>query len=214
MRLILLGAPGVGKGTQAKQIEEKYQIPQISTGDILRAALKEGTELGLKAKEFMNKGELVPDEIIINLIRERLQEKDCENGFILDGFPRSTPQAEALDVLLKNLNIPLDAVVSIDVPEDEIVRRLVSRRLCRNCGKDYNTITNPPPADMVCTDCGGEIYQRDDDKEATIRNRLTVYTNSTAPLVSFYESKGLLKDVNGMQKTEEVYNSIIKILES
>jgi len=213
MRLILLGAPGVGKGTQGKQIEKKYKIPQVSTGDILRAALRDGTPLGRRAKSYMEKGELVPDDVIINLIRERLQKDDCKNGFILDGFPRSLPQAEALDKLLTELDTPLDSVISIEVPGEKIVNRLKSRRICRKCGKDFNLITNPPPADMRCPVCGGEIFQRNDDKEETIRNRLTVYDKETAPLITYYSGKKILRTVDGHNEPEMVYNSIIALLE-
>ncbi|MCP4727175.1 MAG: adenylate kinase [bacterium] len=213
MRLILLGAPGVGKGTQAKRISKRYNAPQISTGDILRAQLKEGTPLGLKAKSFMDKGELVTDEIIINMMRERLNEDDCKGGFLLDGFPRSTPQAEALGVMLEELNRPLDIVVNIEVANEAIVGRLTSRRICRECGADYNTVTNPPPENMVCEKCGGEIYQRDDDKESTIRNRLEVYNSQTAPLIEFYSAKNLLKSIDGNKSPADVYDDINKVLE-
>lgn len=214
MRLMLLGAPGAGKGTQGKQIEKKYKIPQVSTGDILRAALRDWTPLGRQAKSYMDKGELVPDNIMINLIRERLQKDDCKNGFILDGFPRSIPQAEALAKLLTELDSPLDSVISIEVPEEKIVNRLKSRRICRKCGKDFNLITNPPPADMKCPVCKGEIFQRNDDKEETIRNRLTVYDKETAPLITYYSGKKILRTVDGHNEPEMVYNSIIALLES
>ena len=212
MRLIFLGAPGAGKGTQAKRVSEKYNIPQVSTGDILRAALNEGIELGLKAKSFMESGELVPDSVIIDLIKKRLQKSDCEKGFLLDGFPRSLPQAEALESLLYELDNPLDSVVSIDVSEEKIVGRLTNRRLCRKCSADYNFATNPPPENMICTICGGEIYQRSDDKEETILNRLNVYANETIPLISFYKEKGILKSVDGMSEPDAVFDSIVAIL--
>lgn len=214
MRLIFLGAPGVGKGTQAKKIMAKYDIPQISTGDILRATLKEGTPLGLQAKSYMEKGELVPDEVIINMINERFQQQDTEKGFILDGFPRSLKQAEALESLLEKLNRPLDGVISIEVPREKIIERLTSRRVCKKCGKVFNVLTNPPSDHEVCEDgtkC--DIYQREDDKEATIRNRLEVYDNQTVPLKSFYEAKNLLKEVDGQVFPEQVETSIIEILE-
>ncbi len=214
MRIVLLGAPGVGKGTQGIRIAEHYGIPQISTGDILRIALREGTRLGKKAKSFMDKGELVPDDIIIDLMRDRLCESDCRDGFILDGFPRSIPQAEALDKIFEEMNLPLDAVVNINVDEEEIVKRLNSRRICRNCGEDYNSITNPPPGSMDCTKCGGEIYQRDDDKEETIRNRLAVYKNETEPLISYFANKNLVQTVDGLHSPDNVYKSIEAILES
>ena len=214
MRLIFLGAPGVGKGTQAKRVMDKLGVPQISTGDILRAQLAEGTPLGLKAKSFMEKGELVPDDVIIGMIRDRFQEPDTEKGFILDGFPRSIGQAEALDGLLDEMNRPLDAVIDIEVPEEDIVARLTSRRVCTKCGKVFNIISNPPGDDEKCPDgtpC--EIIQRDDDKEGTIRNRLKVYNDQTAPLIEFYTKKGLVKEVDGRQKPEEVQDSIESYLE-
>ncbi|KPK95877.1 adenylate kinase [bacterium SM23_31] len=213
MRLVLLGPPGVGKGTQAKQLEKKYRIPQISTGDILRASLRDGTPLGLRAKSYIEKGKLVPDDVIINLIRERLQKNDCKNGFILDGFPRSIPQAEALDIMLNELNTPLHSVVNIEVPGEKIINRLKNRRICRKCAKDFNLITNPPPADMKCPECGGEIFQRNDDKEVTIQNRLAVYDKETAPLIEYYSGKKILRTVNGYNKHEEVHDSIIMVLE-
>ncbi len=213
MRLVLLGAPGVGKGTQGIRIAQKYEIPQLSTGDILRAALRDGTELGNQAKSYMEKGELVPDSIIIGLMNKRRQESDCINGFILDGFPRSLPQAEALDSLLDDIGKPLDAVMNISVPEEEIVSRLINRRLCRNCGKDYNVETNPRPISMKCTVCGGEIYQRDDDKESTIKNRLSVYKNETEPLIGHYSSKNLVKTVDGLNNPDEVFKSIVLLLD-
>jgi len=214
MRLIFLGAPGVGKGTQAKKIMAKYSIPQISTGDILRAALKDGTPLGLKAKSYMEKGELVPDGIIIDMIRERFHDSDTTRGFILDGFPRSLPQAEALDTMLEELRRPLDAVIDIEVPEGDIIKRLTSRRVCRRCGRVFNMATSPPSDHEVCED-GGEcdIYQREDDQEETIRNRLGVYMRQTAPLISFYEKKSLLKRVDGRVEPERVEESIVGIIE-
>ncbi len=213
MRLIFLGAPGVGKGTQAKQTMEKHNIPQISTGDILRAALAEGTSLGLEAKSYMSKGELVPDEIIINMIRERFKESDTEKGFILDGFPRSLPQAGALDKLLGELNRPLDAVIDINVPEEDIVARLTSRRVCKKCGKVFNVISNPPSENEKCPDgTSCDIYQREDDKEGTIRNRLKVYNDQTAPLKEYYAKKGLVKEVDGRKNPAEVQEVIEGIL--
>ncbi|MFC1557172.1 adenylate kinase [candidate division KSB1 bacterium] len=214
MNLIFLGAPGVGKGTQAKKIMEKYDIPQISTGDILRAALSEGTPLGLQAKSYMEKGELVPDDIIVGMIRERFKHKDTEHGFILDGFPRSLPQAEALDGLLEEMQRPLNAVIDIEVPEEDIVKRLANRRVCKKCGKVFNIITNPPSEHEQCED-GSEcdIYQREDDREATIRNRLKVYHDQTAPLISFYEKKNLVKKVDGRESPVQVQESIVAIVE-
>jgi len=212
MRLILLGVPGVGKGTQAKLIQKQFHIPQISTGDMLREAVRKETVLGRKAKSYMEKGELVPDELIIDLIRERLASKDCQNGFILDGFPRTIPQAEALDRLLKELNLELDGVVEIKVEQDKIIQRLSNRRVCQRCGADYNLITNPPPSDLICPICGGKIVQRPDDNEATISNRLEVYERQTKPLRDYYSQQGKLKTVNGDANVEAVYQAILEAL--
>lgn len=212
MRIMLLGAPGVGKGTQAKKIQKKYSIPQISTGDILRAAVKNQTELGKQAKVIMEKGELVPDDLIVGLVRERLQEEDCRDGFILDGFPRTIPQAKALDVLLQDLNMKLNAVIDIDVDYEKIVARLTNRRLCPSCGADYNLLSNPPNPDNTCKICGTKVIQRDDDKESTIRNRLEVYEKQTRPLKDYYAQKGMLKSVNGDQGVDDVFDEIVEIL--
>ena len=208
MRLILLGPPGSGKGTQGAWLSSKYGIPAISTGDILREAVRRGTELGKKAKNYMDAGELVPDDVIIGLIEERLSESDCAKGFILDGFPRTVPQAEALEELMKRRNWPLDAVLSLEVPDEEIVRRSVNRRVCANCGRVFNLITDPPPADGKCPVCGGEIIQRDDDNEETVRARLRVYNEQTAPLKDYYEKRGKLIRVDGVGSIEEVRSRI------
>lgn len=208
MRLILLGPPGSGKGTQGAWLSSKYGIPAISTGDILREAVRRGTELGKKAKSYMDAGELVPDDVIIGLIEERLSESDCAKGFILDGFPRTVPQAEALEELMKRRNWPLDAVLSLEVPDEEIVRRSVNRRVCANCGRVFNLITDPPPADGKCPVCGGEIIQRDDDNEETVRARLRVYNEQTAPLKDYYEKRGKLIRVDGVGSIEEVRSRI------
>ncbi len=212
MRIVLFGAPGVGKGTQAKKIQSTYPIPQISTGDILRAAVKNITELGKKAKVFIDKGELVPDDLILSLMKDRLVEKDCEPGFILDGFPRTIPQAESLDVLLAELKLKLDAVIDIDVDYEKIVTRLTNRRLCPSCGTDYNLASNPPNPDGTCKKCGSNVLQRDDDQENTIRNRLKVYNRQTRPLKDYYSGQGLLKPVNGDQDAEKVFEKIVQIL--
>ncbi len=212
MNLILLGPPGAGKGTQAKMISEKYGIPQIATGDILREAVAKGTELGKKAKEYMDRGELVPDEIVIGIVKERLKQPDCEKGFILDGFPRTLAQAEALDKMLEELGKKLDAVINIDVSEEEIVKRIVNRRTCRNCGAVYHLIFNPPKVEGKCDKCGGELYQRDDDKEETVRERLRVYRERTEPLIEYYKKKGLLYDVDGTKDIEGVFKQIDEIL--
>jgi len=213
MNLIFLGPPGAGKGTQAKRVAEKYGIPQISTGDMLREAVAKGTELGKKAKEYMDKGELVPDEVVIGIVKERLQQPDCEKGFILDGFPRTLAQAEALDEMLKELNKKIDAVINIVVPEEEVVKRITNRRMCRNCGAVYHLIYAPPKEDNKCDKCGGELYQRDDDKEVTVRERYRVYRENTEPLIDYYRKKGVLYDVDGTKDIEGVWKEIEAILE-
>ncbi|WP_202319609.1 adenylate kinase [Archaeoglobus neptunius] len=213
MNLIFLGAPGAGKGTQAKRVSEKYGIPQISTGDMLREAVANGTELGMKAKEYMDKGELVPDEVVIGIVKERLQQPDCNKGFILDGFPRTLAQAEALDEMLKELNKKIDAVINIAVPEEEVVRRIVYRRTCRKCGAVYHLIYAPPKEDNKCDKCGGELYQRDDDKEETVRERYRVYRENTEPLVEYYRKKGVLYDIDGTKDIDGVWQEIESVLE-
>jgi adenylate kinase len=212
MKLVLLGPPGAGKGTQAKQLTEKYAIPQISTGDILRQAVKDGTNLGKEAKTYMDKGELVPDDVIIGIVQERIQADDCQNGYIFDGFPRTVAQAEALDTMLKNLSTQLDAVVSIEVPEEEVVKRLSGRRTCKSCGTLFHIMFNPPAKEGVCDKCGGELFQRDDDNETTIRQRLSVYTNQTSPLIEYYSQAGLLKPVPGTGAPHEIFDAICKAL--
>ncbi|NOZ55597.1 MAG: adenylate kinase [Calditrichaeota bacterium] len=208
MRLILLGPPGSGKGTQGAWLSSRYGIPAISTGDILREAVRQGTELGKKAKRYMDAGELVPDEVIIGLIEERLSEPDCAKGFILDGFPRTVPQAEALEELMNRRGWPLDAVLSLEVPDDEIVQRSVNRRVCEKCGRVFNLLTDPPPPDGKCPVCGGRIIQRDDDNEETVRARLRVYNEQTAPLKEYYEKRGKLIRVDGVGSIEEVRSRI------
>jgi adenylate kinase len=213
MHLILFGAPGVGKGTQAKLISKKLNIPQISTGDMLRDAVKSETELGKKASLLMNQGKLVPDEIMLELIRDRILHDDCKPGFILDGFPRTIAQAEELDRLFSELKLPDVTCIEIHVPNEEIIKRLVSRRLCEQCGTDYNLITNPPPEDMHCLKCGGNIIQRKDDNEETITNRLKVYLDQTAPLKEYYMRKGDFYSINGLRSIEEVNDDIFSVLE-
>ncbi len=213
MNLILLGGPGAGKGTQAKLIVEKYKIPQISTGDMLREAVKQGTELGKKAKEYMDKGELVPDEIVIGIVKERLKQPDCDRGFILDGFPRTIAQAEALDKILDEIGKKIDAVINIQVPEEEIVKRIVNRRTCKNCGAIYHLIYSPPKEPNKCDKCGGELYQRDDDKEETVRERLRVYREQTEPLIEYYQKKGILYNVDGTKDINGVFEEIKSILD-
>lgn len=206
MNIVLLGAPGAGKGTQASKLVEEFGTPHISTGDILRAAVKNQTELGMKAKAFMDAGDLVPDSLIIDLMNERLQQPDAAEGFILDGFPRTTAQAEALDELLKKIDRPLDAALLVDVNFEVIVKRLTARRCCHECGYIGTT------ADASCPKCGGEMYQRDDDNEATVRNRLAVYEKSTAPLIGYYKDKGVLVDVDGDRPVDVVYADVKKLL--
>jgi adenylate kinase len=214
MHLILFGAPGVGKGTQAKLISKNYTIPQISTGDMLRDAVKSETELGKEASFLMNQGKLVPDEIMLALIKERVSRQDCESGFILDGFPRTIAQAEGLDELFSELRLPDVTCIEINVPDDEIINRLISRRLCEQCGTDYNLITNPPPENMICKKCGGNIIQRKDDNHETISNRLKVYLAQTAPLREYYQRKGAFYSIDGLRNIEDVRDDIFKIIDN
>ncbi|HHN64722.1 MAG TPA: adenylate kinase [Nitrospirae bacterium] len=213
MRIVLLGAPGAGKGTQAKKLIEKYGIPQISTGDILRKAVADGTPLGKEAKSYMDKGELVPDSVVIGLVKERLSQDDCKKGFILDGFPRNTSQAETLDQVLAEMNMPLQLALSVDVDFDILMKRLTGRRTCKQCNQMYNIYFSPPKKEGVCDKCGGELYQRDDDKEETIKKRLEVYEAQTAPLIDYYEKKGILRRVNGEGDIEEIFANICKIID-
>jgi len=210
MKLILLGPPGAGKGTQAKMLMDNFGIPQISTGDILRAAVKEGTPMGLKAKSFMDGGQLVPDEVVVGIVRERLQKADCEKGFILDGFPRTVPQADALQDALSALGRRLDTVISLDVDVEALVERLTGRRTCPNCGRGFHVKFDPPRVPGKCDFCGADLYQRDDDQETTIRQRLEVYTNQTSPLVDYYRRSGLLTVIDGMQDMKSVQAQILK----
>jgi adenylate kinase len=213
MRLVLLGAPGVGKGTQAKKLIEKYGIPQISTGDILRKAVADGTPLGKEAKVIMDKGELVPDKIVLGLVEERVKQADCKKGFILDGFPRNTAQAEALDKLLNDLQMPLDSALSVDVPKEDLMKRLTGRRTCKKCQQMYNVYYSPPKKGAICDKCGGELFQRGDDKEETIKKRLDVYDAQTAPLIDYYSKKGIRKSVMGTGSIDEIFNKVCNILE-
>lgn len=213
MDLIFLGPPGAGKGTQAKMLIEHYNIPQISTGDILRAAVAEGTDLGKKAKEYMEAGKLVPDGVVIGIIEQRLKQSDCEKGFILDGFPRTVAQAEALDKVLENLGRKIDHVVSVDVPSEELIKRLTGRRTCKNCGAMYHVMFNPPKSQGICDKCGGELYQRPDDNEETVKSRLDVYEQQTSPLIGFYNNKGLVRRIDGRGGIKEIFEQILKILE-
>ncbi len=212
MRLVLLGAPGAGKGTQAKKLIEKYAIPQISTGDLLRAAVGAGTALGKEAKSFMDKGELVPDRVVLGMVEERLKQDDCKKGYILDGFPRNTAQAEALDKMLGSLGMSLSSALSVDVPFEDLMKRLTGRRTCKACGQMYNIYFNPPKKEGACDKCGGALFQRDDDKEATIKKRLDVYTAQTAPLIDYYRKKGILSSVNGTGSIDEIFSQVCKLL--
>jgi adenylate kinase len=208
MRLILLGPPGAGKGTQAKLLMDTLGVPQVSTGDILRQALADGTEMGRKAKSFMEQGALVPDEVVIGIIEERLRKSDCARGYILDGFPRTLPQAEALSRALRPLSASLDKVLSVEVPEEDLIRRLAGRRVCRDCGYMFHVDTHPPRESGVCDKCGGALYQRDDDKEDTIRHRLRVYREQTQPLIAYYDKMGLLRRIDGRGAIEEISQRI------
>lgn len=213
MNIVLMGLPGAGKGTQADKIVEKYGIPHISTGDMFRAAIKEGTELGVKAKSFMDQGALVPDEVTIGIVRERLSKADCDNGFLLDGFPRTVPQAEALDALLEDLGKRIEHVIDIEVDTEELVARLSGRRICKVCGTSYHLIFNPPKVEDVCDKDGGELYQRADDNPETVMNRLEVNMNQTAPLLDFYDKKGVLTKVDGQQDINQVFIDLDAVLQ-
>ncbi|WP_321430495.1 adenylate kinase [uncultured Methanolobus sp.] len=212
MNIALFGPPGAGKGTQAKELSKHYNIPHISTGDILRANVRDGTELGIKAKQYMDKGELVPDEVLIGLIRNRLSESDCDSGYLLDGYPRTIPQADALTGILKEINKPLDSVINIEVIDDELVKRLSGRRSCA-CGESYHVMFNPPGREGICNACGAELYQRDDDKEEVIRQRLVVYNDKTKPLIDYYSDAGLLVNVDGAGAVDTVFADICKIMD-
>lgn len=214
MNILLMGAPGAGKGTQASALSERLAIPHISTGDMFRKAVGEGTALGLEAKRYMDSGNLVPDEVTIGIVRERLAESDCENGFMLDGFPRTVGQAEALDEMLKGLNKKLDAVLEIKVPFEILTDRITGRRICKDCGATYHVHFHPPTKDGECDKCEGVLYQRKDDNESTVVNRLAVYEESTAPLLGFYKEQGILIQIEGNRPTLEVTESILSHLES
>lgn len=213
MRIVLLGAPGAGKGTQAKKLIEKYKIPQISTGDLLRKQVAEGTPLGKEAKSYMDRGELVPDKVVLGMVQERIKEPDCSNGFILDGFPRNTAQAEALDKMLSAAGKPLQAALSVDVPAEDLMKRLTGRRTCRVCGQMYNIYFSPSKKEGKCDKDGGELYQRDDDREETIRKRLQVYESQTAPLINYYSARGLVRRVAGTGPIDEIFKKVTAELE-
>jgi adenylate kinase len=212
MRIILLGPPGAGKGTQAKMMEKDFGIPQLSTGDIIRLAIQNQTEWGRKAEEFVKAGKLVPDEVVIGIVKEKLSGKDLANGFILDGFPRTLPQAEALEEMLRELGIQIDAVLYFQMDSDEIVRRLSARRICEKCQTPYNLLSKPPKNDEICDQCGGKVIQRPDDRPEVVRERLRVYEEQTSPLVEFYSRKGLLRVIPSNGSIEEVYERVKEVL--
>ena len=212
MKIIMLGAPGAGKGTQAKKIAEKYSIPHISTGDIFRANIKNGTELGAKAKEYMDKGLLVPDELVCDLVVDRIQQADCEKGYILDGFPRTIPQAEALEAALNAIEQKLDYAIDIDVPDENIINRMSGRRACVGCGATYHVVFNPTKVEGKCDVCGESLILRDDDKPETVKKRLDVYHTQTQPLIDFYSARKVLVEVDGTQSMDKVFEDIMKIL--
>ena len=212
MKIVMLGAPGAGKGTQAKMIAAKYQIPHISTGDIFRANIKNGTELGKKAKSYMDQGLLVPDELTVDLVIDRLAQDDCKNGYILDGFPRTIPQAEALDAALAKLGEKMDYAIDVDVPDENIVSRMSGRRACTGCGATYHIVYNPSKKGDCCEVCGEKLILRDDDKPETVQKRLGVYHEQTQPLIDYYKKQGILKEVDGSVDMEDVFKEILKIL--
>ncbi|MFO7152555.1 MAG: adenylate kinase [Bacillota bacterium] len=212
MRIVLMGPPGAGKGTQAKKLAEAFSVPQIATGDILRAAVQQGTPLGKKAKEYMEQGLLVPDEVITGIVRERLKANDAEKGFILDGFPRTIPQAESLDKILEEMGVKLDAVINIVVPRDELIQRFTGRRVCPNCGATYHVKHNPPKQEGICDKCGGQLIVRADDDIKTVEKRIDVYERETKPLIDYYKDKELLVNIDGNRPIEEVFEEIKGLL--
>ncbi len=212
MNLLFMGPPGAGKGTQAEVIVNEFGIPHISTGDAFRLAIKQGTPVGMKAKEYMDQGLLVPDDVTVGIVRERLQQPDCEKGFLLDGFPRTLSQAESLEELLQGLGRKLDHVINLKVDRNKLLARLTGRRICKSCGATYHVIFNPPGQEGVCDKCGGELYQRSDDNEESVGTRLDEYINKTTPLLKFYEDKGLLRQVDGEQEIDAVSEEIVSLL--
>ena len=214
MYILLMGPPGAGKGTQAEMLVEKFTIPHISTGDMFRAAVKEGTELGKQAKACMDAGQLVSDDITIGIVKERLSKDDCKKGFMLDGFPRTLEQANALDKTLAELNIKLDRVININVPSEELITRATGRRICKSCGATYHIVNKATKVEGLCDKCGGETYQRADDSEATMTKRLSVYTSQTQPLIEYYQNNGLYTEIDGRQQIDKVFNDIVASLRS
>lgn len=214
MNIILMGLPGAGKGTQASKIIKKYPIPHISTGDMFRLAIKNGTELGNEAKSYMDRGELVPDEVTVGIVKERLSQSDAKEGFLLDGFPRTVEQAEALNRIMDELDTKIDRTINVEVPEEELMNRLTGRRICEVCGTTYHLVFNPPKQEGVCDLDGGKLYQREDDNPETVANRLEVNIKQTAPLLDFYEDQGVLVNVDGARDIDEVFNDIDEILQN
>ena len=212
MKIIMLGAPGAGKGTQAKKIAERYSIPHISTGDIFRANIKNGTELGKKAKAYMDEGALVPDDLVVDLVVDRFKNPDCANGYVLDGFPRTIPQAESLDAALYAIGETVDFAINVEVPDGNIINRMAGRRSCIGCGATYHIKYNPSKVEGVCDVCGEKLILRDDDQPETVKNRLSVYHDQTQPLIDFYSKKGVLAEVDGMKDMDDVFNAIVIIL--
>ena len=212
MKIIMLGAPGAGKGTQAKMIADKYGVPHVSTGDIFRANIKNGTELGMEAKKYMDQGLLVPDELTVKILLDRVAQADCKNGYVLDGFPRTIPQAEVLDKALIVIGDKIDYAIDVDVPDENIINRMSGRRACLACGATYHIVHVPPKKDGICDRCGKELVLRDDDKPETVKNRLEVYHKQTQPLIEFYTEKGILKTVDGTQDMNDVFAAIVSIL--
>ena len=212
MKIIMLGAPGAGKGTQAKMIAEKYSLPHISTGDIFRANIKNGTELGMEAKSYMDKGQLVPDELTVKILLDRVAKDDCKNGYVLDGFPRTIPQAKVLEDALNKTGEKIDYAINVDVPDENIIKRMSGRRACVNCGATYHIVNVPPKKEGICDKCGSELILRDDDKEETVKNRLTVYHDQTQPLIDFYSERNVLKNVDGTLDMMDVFKAITNIL--
>lgn len=213
MKIVMLGAPGAGKGTQAKKISEKYHIPHISTGDIFRSNIKNGTELGTKAKTYMDQGLLVPDELVVDLVMSRFKEADCENGYVLDGFPRTIPQAEALDAALNAIGENMDYAINVEVPDERIVTRMSGRRACIACGGTYHLVSIPTKVEGICDTCGGELVLREDDKPETVLKRLAIYHEQTQPLIDYYTTQGILKEVDGTIGISDIFNQIVDILE-